>query len=59
MYLGFVVSKEGLKMDPEKLRAILECPTPRCTFDVRSFHRFGGFYRKFVRNFSQICVPLT
>ena len=29
VYLGFVISLEGLKMDPEKVRAILEWPTPR------------------------------
>ena len=29
VYLGFVISAEGLKMDPEKVRAILEWPTPR------------------------------
>jgi hypothetical protein len=46
VYLGFLVSKEGLKMDPEKLKAIIEWPTPICTFDVRSFHGLAGFYRK-------------
>ena len=38
LYLGFVVSIEGLKMDPEKVNAILEWPTPRSATEVRSFH---------------------
>lgn len=38
MYLGFVVSIEGLKMDLEKGKAILEWPTLRTTTEVRSFH---------------------
>jgi hypothetical protein len=59
VYLGFVVSKEGLKMDPEKVNDILEWITPRCTFDVRSFHGLARFYQKIIRNFSQICAPLT
>jgi hypothetical protein len=46
-------------MEPEKLKAIMEWPTPRCTFDVRSFHVLAGFYQKFFRKFSQICVSLT
>ena len=53
VYLGLVVSKEGLKMYSEKLNAIIDWLTPRCTYDVRIF------LRKFIRNFSQICAPLT
>ena len=43
VYLGFVVSDEGLKMDPEKVKAIIEWSTPRNLFKVRSFHGLASF----------------
>jgi hypothetical protein len=45
VYLGFIVSKEGLKMDPKKVKTIVDWPMPRCTFDVRSFHGLASFYQ--------------
>ena len=44
VYLGFVVSSKGLKMDLEKVKAILEWPTPRSSTEVRSFHGLVSFY---------------
>ena len=38
VYLGFVILVEGLKIDPEKVKAILEWPTPRSATKVRCFH---------------------
>ena len=58
IYKGFVVSKEGLKMDPEKVQAIWNWPIPRNIFEARIFHGLASFYRKIIRGFSQICAPI-
>ena len=59
IYLGFVVLVEGLKMDPEKVKAILEWPTPRSAIEVRSFYGLTSFYIKLIKGYSSICGPLT
>jgi len=54
VYFGFVVSADGLKMDPKKIKENIAWPSPKSVFEVRHFHDLGSFYRKLIRNFSKI-----
>ena len=54
VYLGFVISADGLKMDPEKVKEILEWPTPKNISEVRSFHSLE-FLQKVYKEF-QCCL---
>ena len=58
-YLGFILSKEGLKMDQSKVQAIQDWPEPWKVKDIQSFLGFANFYRCFISDYSNIVVPLT
>ena len=57
--LGIIVSKEQIKMEQEKIKAVKEWKTPIKVKDVESFLGFANFYRRFIQNFSHIAKPLN
>lgn len=58
-FLGFNVSKDGIKPTNEKLIEIQNFPVPNSTQSLRRFLGMSGFYRKLVSNFADIAFPLT
>src|ERR1700688_2441709 len=58
-YLGFVIEAGvGVRMDPEKVKAILSWEAPRSVKGVQSFIGFANFYRKFIQGFSDVVRPM-
>ncbi|KAL0154966.1 hypothetical protein M9458_049229, partial [Cirrhinus mrigala] len=58
-FLGYIVSAEGMRMDPEKIKAVVDWPSPDSRKALQRFLGFANFYRRFIRNYSQLAAPLT
>jgi hypothetical protein len=58
-YLGHIISTYGITVDPEKIEAIRGWPMPRNVIEVRSFMGLMGYYRIFIKGFSNIASPIT
>ncbi|KAI2645310.1 Transposon Tf2-6 polyprotein [Labeo rohita] len=58
-FLGFVISAQGVAMDPQKLEAVRAWPLPTSLKQLQRFLGFANFYRRFIRDFSSTAAPLT
>ena len=57
-YLGHIISAKGVHTDPDKISTVRDWPVPISAKELISFLGFVGYYRRIIRNFSQIARPL-
>ena len=57
-FLEVVIGPEGIKMEKEKVKGVLEWPMPKCVKDVQKFLGLANYYRQFIEGFTSIARPL-
>jgi len=57
-FLGVVIGPERIKMEKEKVKGVLEWPTPKCVKDVQKFLGLVNYYRRFIKGFAMVARPL-
>lgn len=58
-YLGHTITKEGIVIDLEKNKTIMECHVPKNVADICSFLGLDGYYRRFIEGISKVANPLS
>jgi len=58
-YLGMIIRPGEVQMDPGKVAAVKDWPTPTMLKEVRAFIGFANFYRRFIKDFSSMARPST
>jgi hypothetical protein len=58
-FLGYVITPDGMEMSEDKINAIKKWQAPRSLRDIQSFFGFGNLYRRYIKDFSRVCQPLT
>lgn len=58
-FLGHVISKDGVAVDPSKIKVVMNWERPTNVREIKSFLGLVGYYRRFVEGFSKLLGPLT
>jgi len=58
-YLGHIISEEGIFVDLEKIKAMMNCPTPKNVTYVIYFMGLASYYKRFIMGFSKVAHPIT
>ena len=56
--LGHIVSERGIEVDPEKIRAILDMPSPRTEREIRGFLHKLQYISRFIAKLTDKCEPI-
>jgi hypothetical protein len=59
LFLGHILNRDGLVVDPKKVAAILDWKAPKDVRGIKSFIGMTGYYRRFIEGFSKIARPMT
>ena len=57
-FLGVVIGPEGIRMEEEKVKGVLDWSTPKYVKDVQKFLGLANYYRQFIKGFASIARPL-
>jgi hypothetical protein len=58
-FLGFLVGRDGVRLDPARLSTVSEWPAPHSFHDAQMFLGFTGFFQRFIHAYSRTTTPLT
>jgi len=59
LFLGVVMGEGKVEIEEDKVKGVLKWPTPQCVKDVRKFLGLANYYRRFVKNFAKVALPMN
>jgi hypothetical protein len=59
LFLGHIINRDGLDVDPKKVAAIMDWKAPKDVRGIKSFIGMAGYYRRFIEGLSKIARPMT
>ena len=59
LFLGVVMGEGKVEMEGDKVEGVLKWPTPQCVRDVRKFLGLTNYYRRFVKDFAKVALPMN
>jgi len=58
-FLGVVMGEGKVEMEEDKVEGVLKWPIPQCVRDVRKFLGLANYYRRFVKDFAKVALPMN
>ena len=59
LFLGIVMGEGKVEIEEDKVKGVLKWPMPQCVRDVRKFLGLANYYRRFVKNFAKVALPMN